>query len=53
MTKRPITVSKEIMAAEALNVMEKNEITSLIVLDNKKTIVGLLTLNELLRKGFE
>ena len=53
MTKRPVTISREIMAAEALNIMEENEITSLIVLDGNKTTVGLLTLNELLKKGIE
>ena len=53
MTKKPITVSKNLMAAEALNIMEKNEITSLIVTNDDKTIAGLLTLNELLRKGIE
>ena len=41
------------MAAEALNIMEKNEITSLIVTNDDKTVAGLLTLNELLRKGIE
>ena len=53
MTKKPITVSKNLMAAEALNIMEKNEITSLIVTNDDKTVAGLLTLNELLRKGIE
>ena len=53
MTKKPITVSKNLMAAEALNIMEKNEITSLIVTNDDKTMAGLLTLNELLRKGIE
>ena len=53
MTKKPITVSRNIMAAEALNIMEKNEITSLMVINNDKTFAGLLTLNELLRNGIE
>ena len=53
MTKKPITVSKNLMAAEALNIMEKNEITSLIVTNDDRTVMGLLTLNELLRKGIE
>ena len=53
MTKKPIIVSKDVMAAEALGIMEKNEITSLVVINNDKTLVGLLTLNELLRNGIE
>jgi CBS domain-containing protein len=35
------------------NIMEKNEITSLIVVDRKKSLSGLLTLNLLLKKGIE
>ena len=53
MTKNPIAISKDIMAAEALNIMEKNEITSLVALNSDKTIAGLLTLNWLLRKGID
>ena len=53
MTKRPFTVSTGVMAVEALNIMEKNEITSLIVINQDKTVAGLLTLNELLRNGIE
>jgi len=53
MTKKPITVSRNIMAAEALGIMEKNEITSLVVVHDNKTFAGLLTLNELLRNGIE
>ena len=53
MTKNPIAISKDIMAAEALNIMEKNEITSLVALHSDKTIAGLLTLNWLLRKGID
>ena len=53
MTRKPITVLRNILAAEALNIMEKNEITSLAVINNDKTFAGLLTLNELLRNGIE
>ena len=38
---------------KALNIMEKNEITSLVVINHDKTVAGLLTLNELLRNGIE
>ena len=51
MTKKPITVSKNIMAAEALNIMEHKQITSLIVVNDDKTVAGLLTLNQLLKSG--
>ena len=53
MTKKPITVSKNIMAAEALNIMEHKQITSLIVTNDDKTVAGLLTLNQLLKSGIE
>tara|TARA_Y100000748_G_scaffold37845_1_gene27981 strand:+ start:1756 stop:2724 length:969 start_codon:yes stop_codon:yes gene_type:complete len=53
MTKKPITIDKDMMAVEAMNIMEKKEITSLVVLDKDKTFAGLLTLNELLRTGIE
>ena len=53
MTKKPLVVPIDIMAVEALNIMEKNEITSLVVINHDKTVAGLLTLNELLRNGIE
>ena len=53
MTKKPIIVSKNIMAAEALNIMEHKQITSLIVVNDDKTVAGLLTLNQLLKSGIE
>ena len=53
MTKKPVTVSKNIMAAEALNIMEHKQITSLIVINDDKTVAGLLTLNQLLKSGIE
>ena len=53
MTKKSVTVSKNIMAVEALNIMENKQITSLIVINDNKTVVGLLTLNQLLKSGIE
>ena len=53
MTKKPISIDKDMMAVEAMNIMEKKEITSLVVLNKDKTFAGLLTLNELLRTGIE
>jgi arabinose-5-phosphate isomerase len=53
MTKKPIIVSKDIMAAEALNIMEYKQVTSLIVINDDKTVAGLLTLNQLLKSGIE
>ena len=53
MTRKPIVVSKNIMAAEALNIMEHKQITFLIVVNDDKTVAGLLTLNQLLKSGIE
>ena len=53
MTKKPITINKDILAAEAFNLMETKEITSLLVLNEDKTFAGLLTLNQLLKSGIE
>ena len=53
MTRKPIVVSKNIMAAEALNIMEHKQITSLVVINDDKTVAGLLTLNQLLKSGIE
>ena len=53
MTRKPIVVSKNIMAAEALNIMEHKQVTSLIVINDDKTVAGLLTLNQLLKSGIE
>ena len=53
MTKKPVVVSKNIMAAEALNIMEHKQITSLVVINDDKTVAGLLTLNQLLKSGIE
>jgi len=53
MTRKSIVVSKNIMAAEALNIMEHKQITFLIVVNDDKTVAGLLTLNQLLKSGIE
>jgi arabinose-5-phosphate isomerase len=53
MSKKPITVTTDILAAEALNIMEEREITCLIVRNKNKTLSGLLTLNQILKAGIE
>ncbi len=51
MTKKPKFIEKDILAAEALTIMEENKISSLIVIDKNKKLIGLLTLNELIKAG--
>ncbi len=53
MTKNYIKIDDDILAAEALTIMEECEITSLIVIDKKNSLKGLLTMNLLLKKGID
>ena len=49
MTPHPITIEREDLATKALNLMEENKITSLIVKDKKREIVGIIHLHDLWR----
>ncbi len=50
MTKNPVTTAPDILAAEAIAIMNKKSITSLFVLDGQK-IAGILHLHDCLRSG--
>lgn len=50
MTKKCITISKNNLAAEALQIMEQYKITSLVVVEDKKPI-GVIHMHDLLRAG--
>jgi arabinose-5-phosphate isomerase len=49
MTPDPVTVAKTDLAAEALNLMERNRITSLVVAGEKGRIEGIIHLHDLWR----
>ncbi|WP_094603900.1 Arabinose 5-phosphate isomerase KdsD [Sporomusa silvacetica DSM 10669] len=54
MTKRPRTITKDKLAAQALNIMEKNQprpITLLPVVDSEFRAIGIIHLTDLLRQG--
>lgn len=51
MTKMPRTVSEDAPLYDALNIMEKNQITVLPVVDDKNRIAGVLHLHDILGKG--
>ncbi|MCD6521816.1 KpsF/GutQ family sugar-phosphate isomerase [Candidatus Calescamantes bacterium] len=51
MTKSPITISKNKYAHEALEIMEKNAITSLIIKDRKGGVEGVIHLHDILGRG--
>ena len=51
MSSNPRTISREILAAEALTIMEKSCITALIVEDESHRPVGVLHMHDILRAG--
>lgn len=51
MTKKPITVTAQILAAEALAIMEKRKINSILVLGDDHQLVGALNMHDLLQAG--
>lgn len=48
MSRNPKTVGPQMLAAEAMRIMEENEISSLVVLDDKDRIAGVIHLKRLL-----
>lgn len=51
MTPNPVTIDKNIMAADALSIMQEKEITILPVVDERQQLLGILHLHDLLGKG--
>jgi arabinose-5-phosphate isomerase len=51
MTRNPVTILKDKLAAEALSIMKEKKIDELPVLDNRRRLVGLLDVQDLLRAG--
>lgn len=51
MSKNPKTISSDLLAAEALNIMETFKITSLIVLSERNQPVGIIHIHDILRAG--
>ncbi len=49
MTKNPIAIGQEDLATKALNIMEKNKITSLIIKNKEEKIEGIIHLHDLWR----
>ena len=45
------TTSADVLAAEALHLLEENKITSLLVADDDKKLVGALNIHDLFREG--
>jgi arabinose-5-phosphate isomerase len=51
MTSGCVTVRAELLAAEALNIMQKHAINALLVVDEEERLVGALNMHDLLRAG--
>jgi arabinose-5-phosphate isomerase len=49
MTRYPRTITRDTLAAEALNILERHKITSLVVVDGARTVQGVLHLHDLWR----
>ncbi len=51
MTARPSTINQNLLAAEALNIMQTRTITALVVEDDNDNVIGVLHMHDLLRAG--
>jgi arabinose-5-phosphate isomerase len=49
MTSTPVTVFREMLAAEALNILEERRITAIVVVDAVRTVQGVVHLHDLWR----
>jgi arabinose-5-phosphate isomerase len=49
MTPRPVTIERELLAVEALRLMEQRKITSVVVIDAAGTVQGVVHLHDLWR----
>jgi arabinose-5-phosphate isomerase len=51
MTRDCVTVSAELLAAEAVRTMQDNKIMALLVVDDQQKVVGALNVHDFLRAG--
>ena len=51
-TRRPVTIHQDKLAAEALRILRERKIDELPVVDNRRRVVGLLDVQDLLKAGF-
>ena len=51
MTRRPIAIAPEKLAAEALEIMQAHEVTVLPIVDQSRKLLGMIHLHDLLGKG--
>ena len=46
-----ITARPDMMAAEAVRILEENKITALLIVDDNEVLVGALNIHDLFRAG--
>ena len=51
MTRNPVTVRRDTLAAEALHLLEQRKITSIVVVDDRSEVQGVVHLHDLWRTG--
>lgn len=51
MTRNPVTLDKTILAVQALNAMEQRKITAIVVIDENRTVEGVVHLHDLWDPG--
>jgi len=51
MSRDPVTIDKEILAAEALHIMEEHAITGLVAVDGERRPTGVVKLQDILKAG--
>ncbi|NOQ34439.1 MAG: CBS domain-containing protein, partial [Methylococcaceae bacterium] len=51
MTKACTVINGEMLAAEAMQIMEKKQINGLLVIDDDKTLMGALNIHDLIHAG--
>jgi len=49
MTRHPVTVSLDTLAVEALHILEQRKITSIVVVDGRQQVHGVVHLHDLWR----
>lgn len=52
MTKNPISVNSDVLAADAMHIMNEKRITALPVTDNDNNLLGLVHIHDLVKLGF-
>jgi arabinose-5-phosphate isomerase len=49
MTRNPVTIAPATLAAEVLNTLERRKITSVVVVDDRQQVLGVVHLHDLWR----